>query len=80
MGDMEFPLDSFESAAYALIVGWTTVHNSGSQLGTMYLHRDNRQMGSRNFGGDDPANMTGTTPPDEVEISRGTCGRVSVVG
>jgi hypothetical protein len=46
----------------------------------MYLHRDNRQMGSRNFGSDDPINMTGTTPPDAIEIGRGTGGRASVVG
>jgi hypothetical protein len=77
---MEILLDSFAGRAYPANAGWTTVHDSGSQLGTMYLHRDNRQMGSRNFGSDDPINMTGTTPPDVIEISRGTCGRVSVVG
>jgi hypothetical protein len=37
-------------------------------------------MGARNFGDDDPVNMAGTTPPDEIEINRGTCGRVNVVG
>jgi hypothetical protein len=79
MGDIKFPLDSLKRSTYPGDAGWITVHDSGSQLGTMYLHRDNRQMGSRNFGDDDPVNMTGTTPPDETEISRGTCGRVSVV-
>jgi hypothetical protein len=39
---------------------------------------DDRQMGSRNFGGGDPINMTGTTTPDAIEIIRGTCGRVSI--
>jgi hypothetical protein len=37
-------------------------------------------MGSRNFGGDDLGNITGTTPPDAIEIVRGTYGRGSVVG
>ena len=41
---------------------------------------DDRQMGSRNFGGGDPINMIGTTPPDVIEIIRGTCGRVGIAG
>jgi hypothetical protein len=38
------------------------------------------QMESRELGGDDPVIMAGTAPQDEIKVSRGTCGRVSVVG
>ncbi len=42
------------------------------------IYIEHSQMGSTNFGGDDLVTVTGTTTPDE--ISRGECGRVSVVG
>jgi hypothetical protein len=38
------------------------------------------KMGSRNFGGDDPISTIGTTQPDEIQINRGTRGRVGAVG
>jgi len=37
-------------------------------------------MGSTSFGGDDPLIQSGTTTPDEIEINRGTRGRVRVAG
>jgi hypothetical protein len=37
------------------------------------------QVDIRELGGDDTVILTGTMPPDQIEIGRGTCGRVSVV-
>jgi hypothetical protein len=44
------------------------------------IYIEQSQMGSTSFGGDDLVTMTRTTTPDEIEIDRGTRGRVGVVG
>jgi hypothetical protein len=44
------------------------------------IYIEQSQMGSTSFGGDDLVTMTTMTAPDEIEIDRGTRGRVGVVG
>jgi hypothetical protein len=44
------------------------------------IHIEQSQMGSTSFGGVDLVATTGKTTPDEIEINRGTRGRVAVVG
>lgn len=44
------------------------------------IYIEQSQMGSTSYGGDDLVMTTRTTSSDEIEIDRGTRGRVAVVG
>jgi hypothetical protein len=44
------------------------------------IHIEQSQMGTTSFGGVDLVTTTGKATPDEIEIDRGTRGRVAVVG
>jgi len=78
---MTFLLDSFECEAYPPNAGdgqWSLGGPSVNPQRCIYI--ETTQMGGTSFGGDDPLIQSGTTTPDEIEINRGTRGRVRVAG
>jgi hypothetical protein len=44
----------------------------------MYLNPHDEQMGSTPFGDADPTNSAGLAAPQDIEIDRGTHGRVRI--
>lgn len=79
-GDMKFLLDSPNTRRMREMVAMGHSLAAARVNSERCIYSEQSQIGSTSFGGIDLVTTTGKTTPDEIEIDRGTCGRVAVVG
>jgi hypothetical protein len=77
---MKFILDSPEYQAYPRNAGDGNSLAAARLNSERCIYIEQSQMGSTRYGGDDLVMTTRPTSSDEIEIDRGTRGRVAVVG